>query len=159
MSPAPQLRGPMPVRPAQAADLPALVELERLSFPEPWPESALAGELARAGSIVLVVADGRGKTIAYANFHLAPGEGELMRLAVHPGHRRRGLASRLLAAGLERLEARGAEACYLEVRTTNAPALAFYLASGFSRMGRRPRYYADGTDALIFLCPLPRRAG
>lgn len=155
MSPASR-RGPVAVRPAEAGDLPALVRLETLCFLDPWPAPALAAELAVGASVPLVAVPGRGEPAGYAFFRLGPGEAELLRLAVHPDHRRRGLASALLAAGLARLEAAGSGSCFLEVRAANDAALGFYRAAGFSSVGRRRSYYADGDDALLLALALPR---
>jgi ribosomal-protein-alanine N-acetyltransferase len=46
-------------------------------------------------------------------------------------------------------EARGAALMTLEVAAENSAALGLYRALGFSRVGRRPRYYADGGDAVV----------
>lgn len=148
--------GAAAIRRAEARDLPALVRLETLCFPQPWPREALAAEIERARSLVLAAVDAAGWLRGYALFHLLPGEGDLLRLAVHPGHRRRGLAAALLAAGLERLESHGAERCFLEVRADNTAALAFYRATGFTAAGLRRRYYGDGTDALVLTLPFCR---
>jgi [ribosomal protein S18]-alanine N-acetyltransferase len=43
---------------------------------------------------------------------------------------------------------------FLEVAVGNAPAQALYRQAGFVEAGRRPRYYADGGDALILRTPL-----
>jgi ribosomal-protein-alanine N-acetyltransferase len=85
----------------------------------------------------------------YACFRLGGGEAELLRIAVAPAERGRGIARRLLAAGLERLRAAGVASCFLEVRPGNASALAVYRALGFELCGRRRSYYRDGTDALV----------
>ena len=53
-------------------------------------------------------------------------------------------------ARLDRLRRAGVERCFLEVRTGNFGALAFYRALGFERAGRRPAYYRDGSDALVY---------
>jgi ribosomal-protein-alanine N-acetyltransferase len=90
----------------------------------------------------------------YAAFRHAAGEAELLRLAVVPGERRRGIAQALVAEGLERLEREGVQVCFLEVRVDNVSAVALYERLGFARIGRRRGYYRDGTDALIFALEL-----
>jgi ribosomal-protein-alanine N-acetyltransferase len=72
----------------------------------------------------------------------------LMNIAVEPTSRRRGIANALLEALLQRA---GQEEPYtLEVRPSNAPAIALYEQFGFRSAGIRPRYYQDtGEDALI----------
>jgi ribosomal-protein-alanine N-acetyltransferase len=92
---------------------------------------------------------GGGRLRGYACFRQGGGEAELLRVAVEPAARGRGLARRLVAAGLERLRAAGVTRCYLEVRSGNASALAVYDAMGFTPCGRRRAYYRDGSDALV----------
>jgi ribosomal-protein-alanine N-acetyltransferase len=142
--------GELVIRPAVVADLPHLAELEAAAFPDPWSAALLAAELAHPGSVVLVAAaGGRAPARGYACFRLGGGEAELLRVAVQPAERGRGIARRLRAAGLERLRAAGVERCHLEVRPDNAGALALYGALGFASCGRRRAYYRDGSDALL----------
>lgn len=92
----------------------------------------------------------------FAAFQLAGGEASLDTLAVAPALRRRGVGRCLLRAALEALAAQGAGCCFLEVRLSNAPAIALYQSLGFAAVGRRPGFYrAPAEDALIMRCPLP----
>jgi ribosomal-protein-alanine N-acetyltransferase len=71
-------------------------------------------------------------------------------LAVHPSFRRQGIGRRLLAPVLEDGRRRGIALVLLEVRPTNAEALALYESLGFRVIGRRKGYYFDtGEDALV----------
>jgi ribosomal-protein-alanine N-acetyltransferase len=79
---------------------------------------------------------------------------ELQRIAVDPGHRRDGVATRLLDEVVRLARADGAARVLLEVREDNAGALAFYGATGFAEIARRPRYYRDGATALVLELPL-----
>jgi len=130
--------------------LPRLAELEAAAFADPWSPEMLAAELTHTGSVVLVAGAGDGRAPGgYACFRLGAGEAELLRVAVAPEARGRGLARRLIAAGFERLRAVGVTSCFLEVRPANASALAVYRALGFEPCGRRRAYYRDGSDALV----------
>lgn len=132
------------------ADLPRLAELEAAGFADPWSPEILAAELAHPGAVMLVAdGGGGGPPEGYACFRLGVGEAELLRVAVAPEARGRGLGRRLIAAGFERLRAAGAARCHLEVRPSNASALAVYHALGFEICGRRPAYYRDGSEALV----------
>ena len=139
-----------PVRHAVAGDLDALEALEGAAFADPWTRAQIAGELAERHALVLVSHGLEG----YAVFRHIAGEAELLRLAVAPPARRRGLARRLVEHGLDILRAAGCAGCYLEVRTTNGPAIALYEALDYRRAGLRRKYYADGTDALIMHRPV-----
>ena len=150
------MSAPVEVRAAGPHDLIRVIRLEALCFDPPWPVAELAEEIARPASLLLVATGGPASPpVAYALFRHAAGEAELLRLGVDPGHRRRGLADRLLRHGLERLERLGVARCHLEVRVDNHPAIALYERTRFTPLGRRPAYYRDGTDALLFARDLP----
>jgi ribosomal-protein-alanine N-acetyltransferase len=87
--------------------------------------------------------------LGYATFRRVGRESELLRVAVAPDRRDRGIGGRLIEAGLARLRDEGVATCFLEVRPTNAPALALYERLGFARISRRRRYFPDGSDALV----------
>lgn len=137
------------MRPATAEDLPALVSLERQLFAaEAWSEAALRSELDGPGRSATVAVDGD-VVVGYAITMLLGDIVDLQRIGVHPDRQRRGTARRLLAGTLEAARARGANRMLLEVSASNRAAVAFYLAQGFSEIDRRPRYYSDGSDALV----------
>ena len=149
------------IRPATASDLPELVRLERASFDDPWSEALLAGQLASSSLLVLAemaeMAEMAGEAgpengtlaVGYASFLEAVGEAELLRVAVEPEARRRGVGRLLVEAGLAHLGRRGVTRCHLEVRPDNEAALALYRRLGFQVTGRRPGYYPDGSPALL----------
>ena len=73
-----------------------------------------------------------------------------MNIAVHPDHRRQGIAAALLQRLLEDLARMGSHSLTLEVRKSNAPAISLYEKLGFVQIGCRPRYYRNPKeDALI----------
>ncbi len=78
---------------------------------------------------------------------LGTGEGELLNLAVEPGSRRKGVGKALVAELLEEFPG----SVYLEVRESNAVALAFYKSLGFKVFTRRPAYYENPPEAAIVM--------
>lgn len=145
------------LRQATTVDLEALVEIEQRCFPDDaWTSAALARELAEPHALLLLLALAAGEPGAagYVSLRRVGDDGELLRIAVLPGRRRRGLGRRLLAAGLDALRARGARRCSLEVRADNHAALALYEASGLRVVHRRRGYYRDRGDALVLAVDL-----
>ncbi len=139
-----------PVHRRDRWDLDAITELEQAAFQDFWPRDMLACEIEHPQAVLLLARLG-GRPVGYAAFRHVAGEAELLRLAVRPEERRRGVARALVAEGFERLRGEGAQFCYLEVRQDNTPAIALYERLGFARNGRRRGYYQDGTDALIYV--------
>lgn len=146
----------MRVRAAAAVDVPAIAALEAESFPQdPWPAGYLAEAIA--GSLLgtgILVAEVEGTVVGHAVASVVFEIAELQRIAVTPRHRRTGIAGALLDAVRARAEAEGAQRLLLEVRETNAGALAFYERAGFAEIDRRPRYYRDGDTAIVLSLPL-----
>ena len=101
-----------------------------------------------------VVAEADGVIRACCDGFLAGGGGDINSVASDPGARGQGHARAALAGFLAEAARRGASVVHLEVAETNAAALALYARAGFAPVGRRPRYYADGTDALVLAVSL-----
>ena len=93
--------------------------------------------------------------MGYAGGLVVDGQVQILKIGVHPGWRRRGIARELLGRVAADARDLGASRCTLEVRAGNAGAQAFYRALGFRSLGVRPRYYSDREDALILEGPLP----
>jgi len=143
------------VRSAAAADLPAVLRLEQLCFDDPWSPSLLLEELHRDTRRRPLVVEEDGETAGFLMAWVVADEYHVINLAVDPGRRRRGLAARLLAAGLAEARAAGCTVATLEVRASNDGAIAFYARHGFVTVGRRRGSYADnGEDALLLSAPV-----
>jgi ribosomal-protein-alanine N-acetyltransferase len=135
------------------ADLPGVVALEALAFPDaPWDADVMADE-ARHGT-VMVWRDGD-QVLGAIVYRVVPGELgdelDLHRVAVLPAARRGGIGRRLVEHMLAAGRARGLVRVTLEVRRDNAPAIALYERLGFTLLATRKRYYADGEDALVLV--------
>ena len=138
------------IRPATARDLAALVSLETRSFSVPWSETALAGHLAAAHALTLLLCEGD-DPVGYLLAGFSPPEGELYRIAVLPQARRRGYGRLLLEAFFRAAEEREVYDLYLEVRESNAAAIALYRSAGFREIFLRENYYRDPTEAALVM--------
>jgi ribosomal-protein-alanine N-acetyltransferase len=136
--------------PAHAAAL-AVIHAAAFSPREAWGEDAIALQLALPGAFGLV--DQRGGMLLG---RVVADEAEVLTLAVAPSVRRQGLATALLRAARAQVSACGGNAVFLEVAAGNAAALALYRREGFVQVGRRLRYYADTSDALVLRADLLR---
>jgi ribosomal-protein-alanine N-acetyltransferase len=135
------------VRRLSYSDLPAVISIERRSFPSPWSLAMFVLELSKPSGICLAATDGE-ELFGYLVCSRYDRVWHLMNVAVAPEHRRLGIASRLIR---RLLDTSGSEIpMTLEVRVSNREAIAMYEGLGFRSAGVRPRYYQDnGEDALI----------
>ncbi len=142
------------IAPATSADLDAIDEIERHSFPNPWPRSTFEGELERTWARI-DVARIDGILVGFNNYWIVAGEVQILAIATHPDRRQRGIGHQLLAHALAAGRAVGCLLATLEVRRSNVPAIALYERAGFKLSGVRARYYQDnGEDALVMLAAL-----
>ena len=125
-----------------AADIEAVVEIERLSNSHPWTERNFHDALA-SGYLCLIARD-HGAVSGFVVARLLVDEAELLLIAVMPEMRRQGVALLLWIELIERLRASGARTVHLEVRESNLSAQAFYRSRGFAPSGVRPKYYPNG---------------
>lgn len=144
----------MILRAARPEDLPALAENER-SQPTSagWSEAQFAAELGRENALVLVCTEG-GRPIGHLAAWFVGGEAQLFTVAVAPSAARRGAGTALLQELAAQARARGCAKVTLEVSEANAPARALYARAGGRVVGRRPKFYNDGSDALLMDLPL-----
>jgi ribosomal-protein-alanine N-acetyltransferase len=130
------------------ADLPQVIAIERRAFPTPWSLAMFVLELSKPGGHCLA-ARRDDRLVGYLVCSRYDTVWHVMNVAVDPDARRSGVASGLLAELLERV-ADPAARLTLEVRRSNAGAIALYERFGFLAAGRRRRYYQDnGEDAVI----------
>ena len=127
-------------------DLPALQRLEKVCFPkDAWPLIELLGVLAWP-DVARFKVTCTGDMAGFAAGQEIDGAGWIVTIAVHPAHRRRGLARALL----ETCEAALPQPVLrLAVRASNRPAQMLYRTEGYQTVDRWLHYYHDGEDALI----------
>ena len=82
---------------------------------------------------------------------IAVDEGQITNVAVHPDYRRRGLASAVLNSLMRYARSCHAESVTLEVRASNAAAIALYKKAGFSEVGRRRGFYTKPTEDAVLM--------
>lgn len=154
------------VRPAADEDLDRVVASEADNLgADAWSPGLLAegvaGRVPHATYLVAEVDDpaAGSAVVGHAVVSVVVDVAELQRIAVDAAWRRTGVASALLDACVEAARAGRADRLLLEVREDNAAALAFYAARGFAEVSRRPRYYRDGSTAVVMRLGIGPRCG
>jgi ribosomal-protein-alanine N-acetyltransferase len=137
------------VREVQPGDIRALAAAEIDCFDDPWPEPYFATELFAPGRFHRVLVDSHGDLVAYLFTAWQYLDLHILKVATLPKFRRKGLGRRLMDVAEEHATEMAGETLTLEVRPTNAPAIALYETLGYRRLGIRPGYYSDGSDALV----------
>ena len=133
-----------------AEHIPQIAELERACFSHPWSEELLAQELWNDASAVIVAEGEDGTVLGYAGVSTVLDEGYIDNVAVASQFRRQGVADELIAA-LVRFGRAKLAFLTLEVRASNAPAIALYAKHGFREAGRRKNYYDDPKEDAILM--------
>ncbi len=131
-------------------DLPAVVEIEHLSFSMPWSERAFRYEIQENPAARGWVTTLDGQVVAMMVIWIIADEAHIATIATHPHFRRRGFARRMLIKALQSARQEGARRALLEVRARHLVAQNLYRSLGFVEVGYRPKYYRDnGEDAIL----------
>ncbi len=141
-----------PLDAAHAADV-AAIEAAAMGT-DAWNADLVASELGQRNR-TWWVAEAHDELVGYAGGLVVDEDLQILKIAVVPAWRRKGIARELLVRVAEDARNLGAVTCSLEVRSGNADAQAFYASLGLDNVGTRPRYYSDREDAVIMTGPLP----
>ena len=141
----------MRLRPATAADVPAVLAIQRETPTlSQWSQRQYEDIFAAGSSRVAAVMEGD-VVLGFVIAREMGSEWEIENIAVTAAARRQGVATRLLQHAIEVARDRGGRVLFLEVRESNHPALRLYEKHGFTLAGRRRAYYVDPVeDALVY---------
>jgi ribosomal-protein-alanine N-acetyltransferase len=122
----------------------AAIHAAAFAAPDAWNRDVFSQQLSLPGVFGLLHPAG-GMILV----RVAADEAEVLTLAVAPEVRRAGIAAALLRESAAAAAALGATAMFLEVSVAKTAARAAYGSAGFQPVGRRRRYYTDGSDAVV----------
>jgi len=133
-------------------DLAHVLEIESLSFPNPWREMTFRGEIYNQpiSFPFVIVHKFQRKIIGYVIFWCIKERAQINNIAIHPDFRRMGIAESVMFQVLDQIRKAGAKLITLEVRLSNLAARSLYNKLGFEVFGIKENYYNDPReDALI----------
>ena len=136
--------------PMDRSHIPQILTLEQACFSTPWTETMLTDALFDPQASFIVAEDEEGNVLGYAGLHVVVDEGYIDNIAVEPDARRHGVASALLDVYC-RFGGANLAFLTLEVRASNAPAIALYEKHGFQRAGLRPGYYQHPREDAVIM--------
>jgi len=140
----------------QAADLPAVMQQEQQAYPIPWTESAMRQSLA--SDSFCEVAYGQDGLVAHMVSQSILDEMHLYNICVSPSQQGQGIGAYMLQHLIDNGQRLGAKHYFLEVRASNAAAIALYQRTGFEIVGERRGYYRGlngREDALVMRLEKP----
>jgi len=130
------------------ADIPAVLVIEGLSFPNPWSDATFRGEVQNKGISfpVAIVHELDQKVVGYILYWQIRDEVQITNIAIHPDFRGRGIGETVLKVILKEVRGKGATFVTLEVRSSNTPAISLYRKLGFKVLGMRKGYYRNPVE-------------
>lgn len=144
--------------PMDRSHIEQIAALERECFSTPWSEAMLTEALFDSQASFIVAESEEGGVLGYAGLQVVLDEGYIDNIAVEPNARRHGVADELLDVFCRFGEANLAFLT-LEVRASNAPAIALYRKHGFEEAGRRKNYYTKPTEDAVIMTRYFKRIG
>ena len=136
------------IRQGTLSDVQAIMALEQGSIEHPWESKAIETLITDSNKTCLI-AELDGTIAAYVGAESVLDESNIGNIVTHKDFRGRGIATRLFDALLKELKEQGIVKVFLEVEHDNAPAIALYEKSGFTKYGHRRDYYGPGKDAVL----------
>jgi len=134
--------------PLQEEHLDRIIEIENLSYSQPWSKGLFERELSLPISnfFVAYLAE---TMVGYGCFWRVEDEAHLINIAVHPKYRSKGVGRNMLDFLTEEMQKQGLKKILLEVRKNNQSAIGLYGSCGFKTVGLREKYYNNTEDAVL----------
>lgn len=133
-------------------DLSSVMEIENLSYPNPWHLSSFKGEIGNRpiSNPYVIVFKPLDKVIGYVIYWHIRNEVQISNIAIAPDYRGLGVGQRVLRWVLQDIKNKGVEFVFLEVRPSNLTARHIYDRLGFTMLGLRKGYYrTPSEDAIV----------
>lgn len=123
-----------------------VAEIESRCFSKPWSEITIAAELENEFSKFYIAVE-NGRAVGYVGLYVLTGEADVVRVAVLPAYRKRGIARAVLSESLKAAEGE----VFLDVRESNYAAIHLYKSLGFEDTGIRKNYYSNPTENAVLM--------
>ena len=132
----------------EKAHIPGMIEVEEQCFNSGFAKATFEKELENKIAVYVVAVE-NGNVLGYIGLWNICGTGEIMDVAVHKDHRRRGIGEGLIQNMLSKCQDMDVFEINLEVRESNTAARNLYKKMGFKENGIRKKYYENTEDAIL----------
>ena len=137
----------MKIREAKVNDLEKIYDIEKRVFSNPWSKESIKNELNRTSCSLNFVSENNNHLIGYCFSHIIDKEVHIINIAIDIPYQHRGNGKEFFYLIFKNyIEYANV---FLEVKSTNFPAINLYLHFGFEEIDRKKMYYSDGKDAII----------
>ena len=126
-----------------------IAAIEAQAYSVPWDAGAVADTLRFDHNFIILAGD-KDRVVGYLMFNLVMEQSELLRITVDEDFRRRGVAGELMKRYIDELKGT-ADSSLLEVRESNAPAIALYETCGYKKIATRKGYYSEPSEDAIVM--------
>jgi ribosomal-protein-alanine N-acetyltransferase len=144
-------QGVTKVIPAGKEHVASIVRIERESFSDPWSEQAFLGLIESPLALLAVAVGSDDQVVGYAAAAGIGGDGEILNVAVDASARRKGIGGDLLDWAIGELRGQLVAKIFLEVRASNAAAIALYGSRGFAQISERKNYYRRPAENAVVM--------
>lgn len=133
-------------------DLKEVLSIERFDSLAPWSRDMFVDEMRNPLAYCFVMRGESGCTpsvIGFVCFRNIGEESELLKISVHPDYRQLGLGKKMMKFYIDFSRERGITTFYLEVHSSNHPAIHLYQLFSYRSSGMRKKLYQGKWDALL----------
>jgi len=141
---------------AKVSDIKRIIEIEELSYSDPWPREIFMVDYLFNSSSEYFVAKMQGKIVGFIGIWYEGKKLHIINVAVHPDERGKGIGTNLLLFAINLAKELGYEAVYLEARKSNVSAQRLYRKLGFKEKEELKGYYQDGEDGIRMELSVPK---
>jgi ribosomal-protein-alanine N-acetyltransferase len=131
---------------ARAIDIKKIIEIEELSYKDPWPREVFMIDYVFNRSAQYFVARVDNKICAFTGLWIEMDKFHIVNIAVHPDYRKRGIATYFMNFIIDYAKEKRTKEIHLEVRKSNTIAQNLYKKLGFEILEELKKYYQDGED-------------
>ena len=137
---------------AKACNLQEIADIEKEIFSTPWSLKNITDTFKNENNWFFVGKDlESGEIVGHICLETVLDEGILTSIAVKEKYRNKGIAKKLMDSFIDEAKNRNIAFINLEVRASNAPAIALYEKYGFEKVGTRKNYYSKPTEGALLM--------